>query len=68
MTVPCLRREYYLEVVFCLFCVCMCVSSFPVSHIIRISSGSNFYFPFGDTFYPEFLVNDLVFAYMFYDP
>jgi len=44
------------------------VFSFPVSHIICISSGSNFYFPFGDIFYPEFLINDLVFAYMFYDP
>ena len=51
------------------FSVCfVCVSSFPVSHIIPISSDSHFYFPLGDTFYPEFPFNDLVFAYMFYDP
>lgn len=47
-----------------LFFVCLFLS-FPLPHIIPISSGSNFYFLLSDPAYPEFLFNDLGFAYKF---
>lgn len=47
-----------------LFVLCVYVCVFPV-FLIPISSGSNFYFPFGDTFYPEFPFNDLGFVICF---